>query len=1501
MANNCLNWKSKEVEELAKQVGVVNTPAFADKIGTWLDKNPIVVNQQYEGDVTPSENTIFVFGSNPEGRHGAGAAKVARNKFGAIYGQGEGLQGSSYALPTKDLRIKENSGFRSISIDDITSNISKMYEVAKQNPTKEFKVAFRNTDEKSLNGYTGLEMIEMFNNAGKIPSNIIFSKEWNDTGLLNLSTEQQLPTAEQVKEYLETSKPKSIEKGKVVNPQGLAYAECRLPALWKELFDDLFWIGENNDIDFNKVNEHLPDLLKAFGYRIPNEDKYSSLPLKVTGFLPTGSGGAIMLPAEITTISGSDYDVDKMYVIIKKLAKSKGKLQVEQYLDESNSTKEQRKLLYANRTDKGRKIKSEYNEKIKDANDKIKELKKLSIEDIGYQLDLLDEELAIANNPTPEDIVIYKIYGKDITKPEFKESVEKEIYELYKQLDVLNKNTSGEVEIESVKEVVELRNKRDELIKERDLKVLETVSDEEFDKLSIARQNTKGARGNEKLDTFIGIYSNPHTAMDIMTPGGYESIRKISDKINKNKSIPKDIFGAETMDALTIQNIQGRDLKGIAANHNSHASKRQWSNLKLNFPIMFDGRTNGADMLNSKVANSVSGKPVNITRNFAEILAASVDNGKDPLLASINYNQHTADVISLMLATGADINTVFAFINQPVILKTIEMISLGEERDLLSALKTIAKSMSVETKVDKITVTNFNQDKLFEMIGGDSTSVTQCQVLANMIKYTVASKDFSDLIAASKADTKGIGKFMEEGITLMRNVKKALTLKNIQNTEEFLKGNNEEVAVDNTPVKDGVEDLFKQNSELSKIGDKQQYSNYLNSIFPSSKVKDILYHGTTSGKFDEFSKEKLGVNTEAPSAMLGFFFSSSKGNAGAYSIANDKDWATKSTDEIIESNEIKKLDNELYSKLIKESGYTDKRDPSGNGDVIVNSTGEIINFDNFEFANGISEFTDKHKEFLDISKDIEDKVNKINSDNSNEQLYMVVLNTESPNILDKKGESGNIAHLIRGSKNNDSVILKNYKDPFISDVYVVFEPEQIHILGSKQDIDGFKQFVKENKSTEKSIDQRFNNMFAKYGVELPLDNIMSKLYPFLNESFSTIKDVIEQDLGYSISADDARLVDQMLVQYYSSKFEWYSKDNKFNIVKNLPGDINFLKATYPEFVKSDEIKPLFDALVSGTDNRLGMDIIEFDNSQTSSDEQRTDIKKSWKALSNHNSELVLTNELLKSNLLTNEELSLLEVTDDYRSFNNLNAIMQFADKFKGTSAEKLVQDYLFDKLANDLIKYSFYTTGLNFTPKSISSLVPIDLYSTISYNGTLMPDMIYGIQNMQNPGVNKSFDESGKEISNVIGGTDASIFLDQFYKHMADNRKFVPRAEFKDGGGKDNTITLVDDNKIIIIPEITENDKLWTKDKDGYLTATSRYISYKVDGKVSLYENEPSGDNGMLFFRRINTLGAQGLLYEFDSNGGESSIVPGNNIDSSIKTMKVPTKEEIMERKEACK
>lgn len=172
-------------EENNKSIDEYPTAQELNELRNKLRNSPV---NSYSGDITPSENTIFVFGSNPEGRHGAGAAKVAREQFGAEYGVGEGLTGNAYALPTKDLRVKENKGLRSIPESQIIDSIKKLYTTARQNPNKQFKVAYRNTNTASLNGYTGLEMIDMFLKAGPIPSNILFSKEWVDTGRFNLAS-----------------------------------------------------------------------------------------------------------------------------------------------------------------------------------------------------------------------------------------------------------------------------------------------------------------------------------------------------------------------------------------------------------------------------------------------------------------------------------------------------------------------------------------------------------------------------------------------------------------------------------------------------------------------------------------------------------------------------------------------------------------------------------------------------------------------------------------------------------------------------------------------------------------------------------------------------------------------------------------------------------------------------------------------------------------------------------------------------------------------------------------------------------------------------------------------------------------------------------------------------------------------------------------------------------------------------------------------------------------
>jgi hypothetical protein len=64
-------------------------------------------------------------------------------------------------------------------------------------------------------------------------------------------------------------------------------------------------------INTSKIEDK--ELLKMICYRIPTEDKYSGVPLRIAGFSSPAEGGIIKLPADILTITGSDLDIDKMY------------------------------------------------------------------------------------------------------------------------------------------------------------------------------------------------------------------------------------------------------------------------------------------------------------------------------------------------------------------------------------------------------------------------------------------------------------------------------------------------------------------------------------------------------------------------------------------------------------------------------------------------------------------------------------------------------------------------------------------------------------------------------------------------------------------------------------------------------------------------------------------------------------------------------------------------------------------------------------------------------------------------------------------------------------------------------------------------------------------------------------------------------------------------------------------------------------------------------------
>ena len=108
----------------------------------------------------------FVFGSNLAGRHGKGAALLARTYRGARTGKGYGPQGTCYALPTKDVDLKI------LSLKEISKHVSEFLAYAQSRPNEVFQLTRVGC---GLAGYQDSEIAPIFYSA---PKNIILPGLW---------------------------------------------------------------------------------------------------------------------------------------------------------------------------------------------------------------------------------------------------------------------------------------------------------------------------------------------------------------------------------------------------------------------------------------------------------------------------------------------------------------------------------------------------------------------------------------------------------------------------------------------------------------------------------------------------------------------------------------------------------------------------------------------------------------------------------------------------------------------------------------------------------------------------------------------------------------------------------------------------------------------------------------------------------------------------------------------------------------------------------------------------------------------------------------------------------------------------------------------------------------------------------------------------------------------------------------------------------------------------
>lgn len=370
--------------------------------------------------------------------------------------------------------------------------------------------------------------------------------------------------------------------------------ECLLPMWSKDIMDAL--TSENGTVNFDRLPKELRDII---GYRIPTEDHYSMAPLRVVGFMPTMGASSIMLPADITRIAGSDFDVDVMYLLLKEfnVKKINMKAAVEAY----NSTVKQKDRLGDSDVDK-------------------------LLSDIFKDNYIIDEIISLEEPTKNRRFAIWLNRHED------------EFYLAKKDWSI------APVEYDYSK--TEAQNSR----KARNNEIIDCMFACLTSKHSIEKFSNPGNYEAQKHASRVCEClklrkdKSPNTILNAKT----EELEQWIAEAKSQKNIGSPLTAVE----LHQQNAVGVALKGIFAAAN--ATQQLFEYAKVQNNIHFTINWNNSNRDNEQwIIGRLRDRGGNlITERLAGYLDAAVDNGKDPIMGPMLIDKKSANTVVYLILLG---------------------------------------------------------------------------------------------------------------------------------------------------------------------------------------------------------------------------------------------------------------------------------------------------------------------------------------------------------------------------------------------------------------------------------------------------------------------------------------------------------------------------------------------------------------------------------------------------------------------------------------------------------------------------------------------------------------------------------------------------------------------------------------------------------------------------------------------------------------------------------
>lgn len=498
------------------------------------------------------------------------------------------------------------------------------------------------------------------------------------------------------------------------------------------------------DAEGNLVKEvTLEDLQKAgldtmIGYRIPTEGKQSIGVMKVVGFLDETQGSTIVVPDDWVLQTGADFDIDSIYGIYHAAYFDKeGKPHKVEYIDGDDEISTYRRYIgYVNslidretrKATSSEFTKEEFKEARKAARETVRKANEEYDNFLTNQVrDLIaetDETLAELPREVKDNLTItFKskelkfgervdaiVSKMDFYENEYKdnEAIAKFTQQYRNIQSIINEqrefyqNVKDNAEQLAIDYADETRRARlEETINAR-AEIVGAMSLEEFRKLTVAQQNTRDARNNKIVDTFIKIMNLPVSIGENLSSSNFEDIKNAKTIIFSNLSeVYRNINSVIAQNWYRDANMSGARLKAISVNHDnfvsiSNKAKTTIESLYGGFKFTYSYADETEAKKKLTILNKRFGKK-NVKREGNTItinhnmLGWSYDNLNidDRLLTPYssettalildgvkeggvpNVDLYTFDVYKSIVNCGANYETSIRFINQPIVTELI--------------------------------------------------------------------------------------------------------------------------------------------------------------------------------------------------------------------------------------------------------------------------------------------------------------------------------------------------------------------------------------------------------------------------------------------------------------------------------------------------------------------------------------------------------------------------------------------------------------------------------------------------------------------------------------------------------------------------------------------------------------------------------------------------------------------------------------------------------------